>query len=203
VALGALVLAAVYVLGGLTPAHGLGRLIAWAALFVQLGAAAALADLEERLSGRARFAVPAVAVACALWLTNGQPDAVRRLRHPSVRRWPALTDILAPVGEDDTVVASEATSWMVPAFAGKVVASIHPLYWVPDHDERRAALAAFFRVDTSDDERRGLLARFDARWLVLDDARLAESERTRLLALGREARRVEPFTLVAVGPSRP
>ena len=95
------------------------------------------------------------------------------------------------------VLADSFTSFIVPAFAGRIVASIHPLYWVADHTERRRALERFF-AGASDYERRAMIARYHARWILIDSrrVRLAPEEQERLVALGCVVAERESFRLL-------
>ena len=75
------------------------------------------------------------------------------------------------VGPADVVLTDLDTGWYVPAFAGKVVASRHPVAFVPDHDARLDAVRVFFRAETDVAERRQILARYGARFILVDKER--------------------------------
>ena len=193
-----LALAAVYAGGWLSGATGLGRVLAWIVVVVDIAAAIALVELAQALGGRWRVLLPALALAALLPFAAQHRGPLVRLWRPGPQPWRTLARLLAPVGDRDVVVADPKTSWMVPALAGRVVASSHPLYWVPDHEARRAALETFFTAGTSEDRRRAILAQTGARWLVIDDAGVPPDERDRLLALGAVRAAEAPYTLVEI-----
>jgi hypothetical protein len=75
---------------------------------------------------------------------------------------------------------------MVPVLTGgRVVAWRHPVYWVPDHAERRQAQERFF-AEATDAERREVIARYRVRWILLNrgEVHLSPEAEGRLLALG-------------------
>ncbi|MBS1668452.1 MAG: hypothetical protein JST58_13835 [Bacteroidetes bacterium] len=54
-------------------------------------------------------------------------------------------DFLRTTIHDDDIVLSDAQSnWIIPSFNGKVIWSIHPLYWLNDIYQRRADVKSFF-----------------------------------------------------------
>jgi hypothetical protein len=198
-------LAIIYVLGAITGRYGLGRVIAYIVVFIQIALAAAVAAWESRLSARRSWLVPvgALAMMLALFAYN-RPPLPRILKYdPPV--WPDVGRILTPVQPGDVVLADSRTSYMVPSLSdGRVVAWRHPVYWVPDHAERRRAQDAFFAA-ASDDERRAVIARYHVRWILLDrrEVRLAPDEEQRLLALGCVVAHRGSLVLIDLGPSCP
>jgi hypothetical protein len=197
-----LALAAVYAFGWLSGATGLGRILAWLVMAVHLAAAIGFVELARRLDGGRRLALHALALVALLLMVALHRGPLLRAWQPGPQPWRALAGVLAPVAERDVVLADMTTSWMVPALAGRVVASSHPLYWVPDHAARRAAVAAFFDPATSDGARRRIAAQIGARWLVVS-GELRPEERARLMALGTVHAESGPYTLVEIAPSPP
>jgi hypothetical protein len=179
-------LALIYALGGITGKYGLGRTIAYIVVFIQIALAAAVATLEARLPTRRAWLVPACSVTLMLALfAYNRPPLPRILRHERPV-WPDVGKILAPVHPGEVVLADSRTSYMVPALSGgRVVAWRHPVYWVPDHAERRQAQDRFFAAAT-DDERRAVITRYHVRWILLNRGAvsLSPEEEGRLLALG-------------------
>ncbi len=179
-------LTALYALGGITGKYGLGRVIAYIVVFIQIALAAALAAWESRLPARRAWLVPACSVTMMLALfAYNRPPLPRILRYDRPV-WPDVGRILAPVHPGDVVLADSRTSYVVPALSGgRVVAWRHPVYWVPDHAERRQAQDRFFAAATND-ERREVITRYHVRWILLNrgEVRLSPEEENRLLALG-------------------
>jgi hypothetical protein len=179
-------LAGIYAAGALTGAYGLGRTIAFIAVVIQIALGAALAAGELRLPPARRWLVPAgtLAVLVALFALN-RPPLPRLLRYDPPL-WRDVAAILAPVRAGDVVLADSPTSYPVPALTGgRVVAWRHPIYWVPDHAERRAAQDRFFS-EASTRDRQETLQRYRVRWILLNraQAKLSASEEAALRSLG-------------------
>jgi hypothetical protein len=173
------------------------------AMFLQLAIALWVARLETRLS-RARFAALLAALAAvALWSGNiawGWSQATKRAGR--AHRYHFLSEY---VGQYDVVLTDLATGWLVPTFGGKIVASPHPLYWVDDHEKRRRAVSKFFREATPLRARRRIIARYDAKFVLLDPRRVELTQRVRddLLYLGRLLYEGGGMELIALHPPEP
>jgi hypothetical protein len=161
-------LAAIYATGALTEAYGLGRTIAYLAVLVQIAVAAALLALELRMPAGRRWTVPAatLVVLGGLFMYSEQP--LPRLVKYDPQPWREAAAILSPVRPGEVVLTNSLTGYYVPAVTGaRVVAWRHPIYWIPDHDERRAAQNRFF-TPISEQERRAILSRYEVLWILLN-----------------------------------
>jgi hypothetical protein len=72
------------------------------------------------------------------------------------------------MGQYDVVLADIHTSWIVPTFGGKVVAALHPLAFVPDHSIRKADLKEFFSSAATSTERRRIIEKYNADYLLVN-----------------------------------
>ncbi len=166
---------------------GYWRLLAYVMLVLQLGAAGLLAHLEVALPpGRAVLASTAALAFVAAFATQAG-DAFARcspFRGPNVSPVAFLVEYVRP---GDIVLSDLETSWEIPAFTGRIVASRHPIYWVPDHLQRRTDVERFFAPGMDDDVRKEILRRWDARFILVDRARvgLSAEEAAHVIALGR------------------
>jgi hypothetical protein len=100
---------------------------------------------------------------------------MRAAESSNVRYARRLAELSGPAA---VVMADVRTSWPVPTFGPKVLALWHPNPLVPDEDERKAAVARFFRAGTPDDTRLEIIAKYGV---------------THVLARGAVSRRLEPF----------
>jgi hypothetical protein len=193
-------LTVVYAIGAIAGKEGLGRVIAYIVVFVHVALGAAVATWESRLPAKRAWVVPACALIVAVAFVAYNRAPLRRIVRDARPAWPGIKRILAPVGAEDVVLTDSRTSYMVPAFTGRVVAWRHPVYWVPDHTERQHALERFFTAAT-DDERRAVIARYGVRWILLDrrQVRLTPEEEGRLLVLGSVVADRESLLLLDVG----
>jgi hypothetical protein len=156
------------VYGGVAGAWTYGRLIAPAVLLLQVALADALAGAEVLLRDRPwpRRLLPAAVAGLLVagsWTVVG--EVAREARHPGDRLW--LRFLREHVGRDDVVMTDRDTCWYVPAFAGRVVAYPMHLPFVPDHDQRLAAVGRFFEPGVPESERRALLDRYRVRYVLL------------------------------------
>jgi hypothetical protein len=77
-----------------------------------------------------------------------------------------LDSLLASVSDGDVVLSDALTSWPVPSLTGRVVVALHREFFVPNQLERESDVLAFFSR-SSEVDRRGLLAKYDVRWILL------------------------------------
>jgi hypothetical protein len=110
--------------------------------------------------------------------------------------------MLAPVRPGEVVLTDSRTSYPVPALTGgRVVAWRHPIYWVPDHSQRRETQDRFF-ASATDSERRAVIARYRVSWVLLNrkEVDLSPAAEDGLLATGCIV--AERGTLVLLDPRR-
>jgi alpha-1,6-mannosyltransferase len=190
----------IYCIGAVSGAYGLGRVIAWVVVFIDISAAQWAPVLYDKLGGNRRLLVPTLTLLAAVGLivVNRAP-LQRASRATGQQTWQSVAAVLGSVGADDVVLSDLDTSWMIPALTGKVVASIHPLYWVPDAKQREQDLLSFFLPATADLDRMAILSRYGAHWMLINEAspELSASGRVRLEKLGHVVARAGALTLLA------
>ena len=172
-------LAGLYLAGTVTELWGLGRVISMAMIILQLVIGWALAMAEKTLA----TIVPTRAVVTQTMLSalvayvllfRINPTTIPRLRDLARRTVPEYleyTFLARLTGQYDVVVADPLSGWPVPAWGGKVVASLQPLAFISDHQQRRELLRGFFAADTPDEERRAFLARYGVDYVLLNRSR--------------------------------
>jgi len=195
--------AAVYLGGCITGHLGLGRVVSWLVLSLQIGAALVIADALHSAGERSTMTRRAIAAAPAVMLVLATIIIVGSALRPHSRPLPGdiLRDI---VGEDDVVLSDLDTSFLLPAVTGKIVASSHPLYFVADHDDRRHELDVFFRAGTSDDERRAILRRRHVRFILIDTTRIENDDvQKQVRALGEVEKEDHRYVLVRLVTDEP
>jgi hypothetical protein len=162
------ILAVVYIFGYVSERFALGRVISHACIGLQLIAAEfTAARLAGLRSTGWRLAAPVVFMLLfSLTAVVLHPKALALARPGPVAPYP--TAFIEPfVGKNDVVLADLDTSWMVPAFTGRVIAAKHPLYGV-DQNARRGALALFFNPATTSEERTSILKQYSVDWILVD-----------------------------------
>lgn len=190
VGLSFLSLAGIYVAGGLTGLWGFGRVISMLMILLQLAIGWALAAAEKGLaifdsgrSGVIRATIAAVSLSILLFRVNAMDRISDMVRGggPAYQNYMFLGRL---TGQYEVVVADLLTGWPVPAFGGKVVASLHPLHFMRDHQERRERLGTFFANDTPHSERMVFLTRYGADYILLDRSRQSSPLIETLTTLG-------------------
>jgi hypothetical protein len=195
-----LLLFLLYGYGAVSPSAGVGRCIAYIGVVLQLAAAGLVSHLEVAREGRWRRVVPVVALATVGVLSLQDLDAFSRSSPFGPVRVPPVAFLADRVGPIDVVLTDLDTGWAIPAYAGRVVATHHPLYWVSDREQRRDDVRRFFEPVTDSEERRRILRRWDVRFLVLNRGRLSVSddELASIAALGRTVASRNGLVLVDV-----
>lgn len=72
------------------------------------------------------------------------------------------------VQPDDVILSDLNSSWIIPSFNGKVIPSIHPLYWVNDIEERRTDVNAFFEKQNADSIRALIIQKYKPNYILID-----------------------------------
>ena len=190
----------VYVVAGVLEKDGLGRIIAWVVFGLHLTAALEVGEACARW-WRASFiaiAIAAVALLAAPMTLHAAAIAATAGRERPM--WLIPSALRGVVGDDDVVLSDLGTSLSVPSHTGKIVASSHPLYWVPDHAARRADVARFFKQTTTKAQRLQIIDRWQVRWLFVDRARIKDIKVIEACAALGTVRSKGPRMIVDVGP---
>jgi hypothetical protein len=172
-------LAAVYAYGAMTERWAYGRVVSSAALVLQLAAADWTARQVDDVRRRRRLAFPGAA---GLVVLAGLLIAMSVEFLPSFARYVLGRDVVTAerryaflddhVPEDAVVLAKPAlrvdvASYVVAAYGGKVVAT-PVLMLVDDAGERLAEVRRFFQPQTPQAVRREIIAKYDARYILVD-----------------------------------
>ena len=171
--------ALLYAVGDATSHWGLGRVLPYGVLVLDV----VLADRIAAGLGRGpRAAAGAVAFAAVLVALQTKVMAIEKPFVQALPRsvFPSLSDIdrsesvgpayrrlFAGVPRDAVTMASTRAGWEVPTYGGRIVAALHPQAFVPDLARREADVAAFFDPGTREIVRRRLLCRYGARWILI------------------------------------
>jgi hypothetical protein len=168
-------MAVIYLYGGLTGHWAYGRIISFMAIIAHVSLAAWLAHLETDWSAASLRSKMFFVVLAGLIIWRGAvflPALQKSLPSATAGNKERYSFLSRYVGASDVVLSDIDTSWMIPAFAGRVVASKHPVYWVEDIRKRRNDLALFFNPTATDAQRRNIIRTYDAKFLLLDKGKL-------------------------------
>lgn len=172
--IGILFMTVIYACGNFMHIYGLSRLLSGVMIFTQIG----LAYLVCRLSifSKQKSKLTLSAVGClfitsiflcrlqlyySIWIYPRSDFQTVTIQE----RYNFLPSVLNP---GDVVLTSLASSLYIPAFGGKVIATIRPLYWVKDLKQRRMAVHTFFASNTEAKTRDSIAALYNVKYLLLD-----------------------------------
>lgn len=172
-----------YSLGWLTGIYGVGRVLSQFAIILQvmLGGAVTLIELRIR-EGLYRMAIPYLLLVALIGFMNVGTYGFRLAPEIGIKRTlsmaadgfsgqrKALSDwyfLRESVPQYEVVLADMLPSWTQTTFGGKSIASIHPVHWVTDTEQRREDVHDFFLPDTPHVRRKDILTRYCARYILL------------------------------------
>jgi hypothetical protein len=179
-------LIALYVAGWALSRWSLGRVLPMMVILLDVALAARLAQWQLRMRGPRVFGAAVVAAVVLLgWIDMSLRADVSRAIPGNGARGPGYyySTLLARVPPGQVVMSSISTGWEVPAYGGRIVASLHPEAFVADARQRDQAVSTFFQRTTSKGERRLLMSRYDARYVLV--SRTADPGYSKLLTMGR------------------
>jgi hypothetical protein len=165
------ILSGIYAFGAISGKYSYGRVISYIVLLLHVTIAENLSMLEYRRRNANRFqllTVPVIIMVLLLFLSM-RPLGGTLWRALPTRPSTYESYLFLPqfTRQYDVVLSDIESSWIVPAFGGKVVATALPLAFVPDQDVRRADLNRFFNGETLHEEREQIIQKYKANYLLL------------------------------------
>lgn len=176
-------LACVYIYGGLTEKYSFGRVISIIIILMQLLIAVGLARLEHGAISRIPNLATVVPLALFVtliylsipWLTATSTRALTvansiRLGRPisTQHSYKDLLFLQQHVDDNSVVLSDLDTSWIVPSIRGKVIAALHPQAFVADQKQRFDDVNLFFNNNTSSSQRLLIAEKYRAEYVLLN-----------------------------------
>lgn len=171
-----------YFVGYLTGNYHLGRTISFIAIFIQIALAARLAQLEAAMRGGKFWPSLPVMLVCVLLVGTialNSPNkfvlaealkGFQGMRHS----YKDYEDLGRYVEQYDVVLSDIQTSWLIPTFAGKIIASKHPVSFIDDHSARRKDQKTFFSEGIQAEEKDSILKRYQVDYIFINKKRNAD-----------------------------
>ena len=159
-------LVTIYVLGWFTQKHGYGRTISFIVLALHLILAGWLSRQSDP-KPRTSWMVVLLILSCLPFQYHTAKTLYTNIPYVSSNSYEAYKPLQQLLSFDDVVMADEAHIRFIPAFGGRVTASIYPPYWISDNEERLRDLSTFFG-SSSVDERNKILNKYHTRFVLLD-----------------------------------
>ncbi|WP_055567935.1 hypothetical protein, partial [Streptomyces atriruber] len=164
---------AMFAAGGLTGHYSWGRVLPAALIPAQLAAALEVFELGRAGMRRAFAGLLGVALLVGAWTQAGTlgyavpRDALpARVAAKYKPPWPGYNWLAPKVEYGDVVMAKTFPSRQIPAYGPYTVAPGYPDFFLPDQEERVAAVRDYFAAGTPRAERLDILRRYGVRWVV-------------------------------------
>ena len=173
----------IYILGYLTERYSFGRIISYTIICIQIACAVAAFRFEGWVQRAAPVAARlgqrtigiALIIAASPWLL----DSANRLMTATNSLWLGRTVsnqitykeylfLRNHIDSGSVVFANIEASWLAPSFGAKVVAVDHTVAFITDLENRQQDVITFFRQQTELQERKALLKKYKAVYLLID-----------------------------------
>lgn len=172
-----------YIFGLLSGNYSYGRIISFCILLIHLSAALGMNSLEKNTNENFPSIVNVYRFLLVIFLLlfsfSWLPASITRFLTISHQvsnnqkiinetTYKNITFIKKHLKSDSLILADIDTSWIVPTFAGKVIAALHSQAFVDDMFEREYDLNVFFNVETKLQKRLDFLFKYKPTFLLLD-----------------------------------
>ncbi len=171
----------VYFIGYISAQFGVGRIISFIAIFVQIALAAQLASLETtKKIGKSWSAFPVILYVVGIIAFNPLNKAVLSRAYFGIQglRYNYIDyEILGRnVKQYDVILSDLRTSWMIPTFGGKIIASQHPAHWIDDHAKRKLDLERFFSKEIKPSEKISIIDDYKVDYIFINRKVIKETQ---------------------------
>jgi hypothetical protein len=174
-------LASIYAYGALSSNWSYGRVISHVVLLLHMAIADRVSHVESKLGPR-QF-IPAgrkLAYSCLILIILFsfsfkpfvRPVLSRSVSHHQ-NTYGEYIFLSGFTRQYDVVLSDMSTSWIVPTFGGKVVATTNPLAFVPDRETRSKDVELFFSDAASHSDRLEIIKRYEVDFLLLNKDQVA------------------------------
>ncbi len=169
----------IYLFGFISKIYGIGRVISFIVLYLNIGLASKIVKTLPLIRNKMlhryllylsiplliTFHIPSVALR-SYYGFNGQRNHYDSYTGELLSIY---EDLNKYVNQYDVVISDINTSWKIPAFSGKIIASNYPTYWVENHQERRDDLISFFSFDSNIDSKWEFIQKYNAQYIFLNN----------------------------------
>ena len=163
----------VYILGYITDQYGVGRIISLIAVFIQISIAAQLARLEKiKPIGKSWSALPVVFYVLLIISSSHINRTVISRAYMGLKGikydYYDYSIFENNVKQYDVILSDLGTSWIIPTFGGKIVASKHPAHWIDDHSKRKEDIERFFTKDVNDIVKIDIIEQYNVDYILIN-----------------------------------
>jgi hypothetical protein len=172
-----LILLVIYIYGGLSGKYSYGRVISFIIIILDIAIADVLARIElgeilaidSTIRKKIRYLV--IGVFIILFIFHTATHAIRfwKQAHGSGEYIEKEYSFLGNYTKQNEVILSDlSTSYIIPTFGGKVVASGRPILFVNENETRMQDVLKFFSVKCSVSERIQILQKYHCNYILLN-----------------------------------
>jgi hypothetical protein len=162
----------IYLIGYFTGLYGVGRIISFIVIIIQIALGAQLAILESEVKlDKCYDTIPIIIVIVGLIAFNNNLNVLKRTFNGFKGLRYCYTNYIfleRYVEQYDVILSDLNTSWMIPTFGGKVIASLHPAHWIDDHMERRYKLNRFFSEELTLVEKMAIINLYGVSFILIN-----------------------------------
>ena len=161
--------------GYVSGSYGVLRIMSTVMLFAQVMIACAIVTIiKGNFKGAGKIYVAVVLFLFTAALIKNMPglDKALNVAKPVDLTYYKRYEFLKTVVPADAVVlANLMSSWYIPVFSGKVLASVHPLFLVNDNNERQDNVNMFFNPRANDSLRETVILQYRPAYVLIDNKR--------------------------------
>jgi hypothetical protein len=170
----------VYIVAYFTGLYGVGRIILFVAIIIQVVLGVQMARLESKKKmDKSWYTVLVIIIIVGLVACFNSRGALKRVFNGFRGLKCSYIDyefLGRYTNQYDVILADLKTSWQIPTFGGKVIASLHPIHWIDDHLERRHDIQRFFSKEEKMTEKLAIINRYKVDYILINKKKLKDVE---------------------------
>jgi hypothetical protein len=157
----------IYIYGIFSGHFGYGRVISFMVLSLHLLIAYKMSTITI-INKRSFYAILLLIVSCLPYSYYAAKTFYVQLKLAGHKHYRDYEFLASKLNYKDVVVADSSSLRLIPAFGGRVTASVFPPYWIPDNGNRLYDLTVFFSEEATTSERKSILDKYHAKFILLD-----------------------------------
>lgn len=199
-------LLALLIIGNQLEIFGLGRVVSNLVITAHIIIAYTLILFYEH--NKLNFRIYISAITAFLYLSISlNYDALKTVlstcKTPNVQYYNGYNFLRTEVQPQDIILSDKESNWLIPTFGGKVISSVHPLYWVNDLKERRMDIDIFFKEKCSNTIRLNILKKYKPKYILINYnfLKIAPEDYQIMYQLGKTIYYKNNFRLIKLNPT--
>jgi hypothetical protein len=183
--------------------YGLGRIVSYLVMFshITMSYTLLLAYTNNKLFFRVYFSLLTAFIYLS---TSVNYDALKTVlstcKTPNVKYYYGYNFLRTEVQPQDIILSDKESNWLIPTFGGKVISSVHPLYWVDDLHRRRIDIDLFFKENCPEKVRLYTLKKYKPKYILINYnfLKITPEDYQQIYKLGKTVYYKKNFRLIEV-----